>query len=74
MISKLDISQQYTHTAQKANCILGCIKRNIVSRPKEVTALLLHADETSSAVLCPDVEPSVQERCGPVRACLKEGN
>ena len=35
---------------------------------------LLCTGETSPGVLCPDVESSVQEKCGPVGEHLEEGH
>lgn len=44
---KLTMSQQCEHAAQKANCILGCIKRIMIRRAREVL-LSLCSHETPS--------------------------
>ena len=72
---KLDTSQQCALAAQKVNHILGCTKRSVASRAREVIpAPLLRTGETSPGVLCPDVESSVQKRRGPVGAHPEEGH
>jgi len=68
MDGKLGMSQRCALTAQKANHILGCIRRSVVIRLRGDPAPLLCAGEASPGELCPDVESSVQEGHGPVGA------
>ena len=43
MDNKLDSSQQCASVAWQVNCILGCIKRGVASRAREITVLLYSA-------------------------------
>jgi len=70
---KLNMTRQHALTAQKANRILGCIKSSMASRSRGGgSALLLHSGETRPGVLCSALEPSAQERYGPVGAGPEE--
>jgi len=55
--NKLNMSWKSALATQKANSILGCIKRSVASRAREVI-LPLHFHETSPGVLHPALEPS----------------
>ncbi|KAK4828616.1 hypothetical protein QYF61_000068 [Mycteria americana] len=62
--TKLNMSQQCAFVANKANGILGCIRRSVASGSREMILPLLSSVKAASGVLCPVLSSSVQERYG----------
>ena len=60
---KHNMRQQCVTAAQKANGVLGSIRRVVASREREVVVPLCSC-EAPAGVLCLCLEPPTQERCG----------
>ncbi|PKU49641.1 hypothetical protein llap_25 [Limosa lapponica baueri] len=71
---KLNISWQCLLAAQKANCILGCIKRSAASRTKEVILPLYSTLVRPHLEYCILIKSSAQEGHGPVGTSPAEGH
>ena len=70
---KLDMSQQCTHAAQKANSILGCIGRGVAGRETEgIVPLYSCSQKDSFGVLHPGLGPPAQEGHGALGADPEE--
>ncbi|KAJ7419365.1 rna-directed dna polymerase from mobile element jockey-like [Willisornis vidua] len=74
VVERLDMSQQSVLAAQKANCILGCIKSSVASRLRKAILPLPHSGETPLVVLPLALGSPAQEEHQPVEVNPEQGH
>ena len=70
---KLDMSQRCTFAARKTNCVLGCIKKGVASKEREVI-VPIGSNEAPFGVLRPGLGPPVRQGHGALETSPKESH